>query len=117
MLNNVIVVGRVIEKEYNEENKELNFKLIVNRNYKNRDGVYESDIIPIKLNDNMKTSIMTYCEIGDAVAVKGRLESNVIIDDGKNYDKNIEPKVLIVAEKVTFLSSKCNSNENGEENE
>ena len=47
---------------------------------------------------------------GDLVGVKGRLESTTIEKDG-----NIEKKMNIVAEKITFLSSKSKDKENDNE--
>lgn len=106
MLNQVIIVGRLVS---NPETKKLesgkdvsNITLAVNRSYKNPDGVYETDFIDCVLWDGIATNTCEYCKKGDVVGVKGRLQTDVVEqEDGttKKYTK-------VIAEKVTFLSSK-----------
>ena len=87
MLNQVVVVGRI----YSMENGEL--VMAVPRSYKNENGEYDTDYIDVRLSDAIEKNVLTYCEKGDLVGVKGRLESDV-------------NKMFVVAEKVTFLSSR-----------
>ena len=87
MLNQIILVGRIIE--IGEE--EIIIK--VPRSFKNEQGEYEEDNIPITIKEYIFTNVKEYCYKGDIVGIKGHIES--------------ENKVMqIVAEKVTFLSSK-----------
>ena len=51
--------------------------------------------------DSIADNTSEYCGKGDIVGVKGRVQSRVVEKDGKN-DYIME----IIAEKVTFLSSK-----------
>ena len=69
------------------------------RNKKN--GEYESDFIRCILWDAIATSTSEYCKKGDIVGIKGRIQVT-------QYEQNNEKKYLteVVAEKVTFLSSK-----------
>lgn len=90
MLNQTIVVGRVCDL------KKSSVKLAIPRPYKNAEGIYESDFITCKVRDNIANSVKEYVKIGDLIGVKGRLECGE--DDGRN--------TIVVAEKVTFLSSK-----------
>lgn len=101
MLNQTILVGRLTqdlkEELIDEERKAYFITIAVQRNYKNENGEYETDFIPIELGDNIGKNVCNYCKKGDILGIKGRTES---INDNGSY------KVRIVAEKVTFLSSK-----------
>ena len=87
MLNQVVVVGRI----YSIENGEL--VLAVPRSFKNENGEYDTDYIEVRLSKSIEENVSTYCEKGDLVGVKGRLESGI-------------NKMQVIAEKVTFLSSR-----------
>lgn len=101
MLNQVVMVGRLTSdpeiKEVEDGKKMCYITLAIPRSYKNFDGEYETDFITTKLLDNIATNTTEYCKKGDIVGVKGRVQ-NVKEDD--------EYKIEIIAEKVTFLSSK-----------
>lgn len=97
MLNQIIIVGRLVsDPEINEtENgKVTNITLAVPRSYKNDEGVYETDFIPVRLFKGVAVTTTEYCRKGDLVGIKGRVE-RLSGEDLK-----------VVAEKVTFLSSK-----------
>ena len=85
-MNNVILVGKITSFERNE------ITISVTRNYKNEDGVYMSDLIPIWLSANIGEKMKDFCKIGDVIGVKGRLENRC--------------DVVVMAEKVSFISSK-----------
>lgn len=85
-MNNVILVGRITKFERNE------VTISVNRNYKNEDGIYMSDLIPIWLSANTGEKMKDFCKIGDVIGVKGRLENR--------------GGVVVMADKVSFISSK-----------
>ena len=87
MLNQVVVVGRINSMENG------NLVIAVPRSFKNENGEYDTDYIEARLSKSIESNVSTYCEIGDLVGIKGRLES----------DTN---KMFVIAEKVTFLSSK-----------
>lgn len=91
MLNQLILVGRV--KNIEELDNELKVILSVTRTYKNVDGEYEVDNIPCILWNNIATNIKEYCNIGDVVGIKGRIQEK-------------EGNIQLIAEKVTFLSNK-----------
>ena len=101
MLNQTVLVGRLTqdlkEELIDDERKAYYITIAVQRNYKNEDGVYETDFVPIELGDNIGKNVCSYCKKGDILGIKGRLESF------QNEDKNI---IKLIAEKVTFLSSK-----------
>lgn len=100
MLNQVVIVGRLVEEPtIKEENgKELcTITLAVQRSYKNMNGEYETDFIPCILWNGIAQNTVEYCHKGDVVGVKGRLQT-VKMASGSVIE--------IVAEKITFLSSK-----------
>lgn len=103
MLNQIIIVGRIKEKGVQEENefgkKYTNITLAVPRNFKNMEGEYDVDVIPVLLWDGIASNVNDWCNEGDIVGVKGRLQ-------------RLEGNTLqVVAEKVTFLSSKSQNKE------
>ncbi|MCQ2978237.1 MAG: single-stranded DNA-binding protein [Clostridia bacterium] len=102
MMNQVIFVGRLTEDPTVVENEKGKQRAVITlavpRSYKNADGIYETDFIPCILWDGIATNTSEYCKKGDIVGVKGRIQS---------LDGNVE----IVAEKVTFLSTKKSDNE------
>lgn len=111
MLNQVVIVGRLVEKPIVEENenekKVCNITLAVPRSYKNAEGIYETDFIKCTLWNVIAENTAEYCEKGDLVVVKGRLETSV-------YEKENGEKYRItsvVAEKVTFLATNKNKEE------
>ena len=85
-MNNVILVGRITSFEGDE------VIISVTRNYKNEDGIYMSDSIPVRLSANIGEKMKEFCKIGDVIGVKGRLENR--------------GEVVVMAEKVSFVSPK-----------
>lgn len=106
MLNQIIIVGRLVsDPEVNETDngvKVSNITLAVDRNFKNSKGEKETDFIDCILWKGIATSTAEYCQQGDLIGVKGRLQSRAYIDSNgnKKYTKEV------VAEKVTFLNTK-----------
>lgn len=86
MLNQVVIVGRISHMT------DSKITLAVPRPYKNEAGVYDTDFIPVRIKGGIAENILAYCKKTDVVGVKGRLE----VDHGK---------LLLLAEKVSFLSS------------
>lgn len=111
MLNQVVLVGRLVkdvEIRTTENKKKYSFiTLAIPRSFKNHDGIYETDFVECSLWNNVASNTAEYCQKGDIIGVKGRLETRMIEDNG--------PKSLlqVVAEKVTFLSNKNNKEETG----
>lgn len=105
MLNQSVIVGRVVrDPELNQTekgNKVTNLTLAVPRSYKNVNGEYETDFISCVLWKGVAENTVEYVHKGDLVGVKGRLQTRTI----ENEDHN-EHIMELVAEKITFLSSK-----------
>lgn len=105
MLNQVILVGRLtddIQVTKKENGKKISsFILAVQRSFKNSEGIYETDFIRCTLWNAVAATTSEYCHKGDVVGIKGRLQT-------RSYEKDNEKKYImeVIAEKVTFLSSK-----------
>lgn len=103
MMNQVILVGRLTsDLVINEVNgkKRASVTLAVPRNYKNSNGEYDTDFINCVLWGALATNTMEYCKKGDIVGLRGKIETQ------KVEDKFVTE---VIAEKVTFLSSKKES--------
>ncbi len=106
MLNQIILVGRLVktpEVIETESGKKMSYiALAIPRTFKNADGEYDTDFIDCVLWEVVAESTSEYCKQGDIVGVKGRVQSRMIEDeDGNNYKK-----MEVIADKITFLSSK-----------
>ena len=106
MVNSVMLVGRLAQdidiKKLDSGKEVTRISLAVNRSYKNPEGIYETDFIDCVLWDGIANNTKEYCKKGDVVGVKGRLQTDLVEqEDGtkKKYTK-------VIAEKLTFLSSK-----------
>ena len=97
MLNQVVIVGRLVERPIVEENengrKVSEITLAIPRSYKNAEGVYDTDFIKCTLWNTIAENTVEYCNKGDVIGVKGRLQCL-----GGN-------ELQVVAEKVSFLST------------
>lgn len=95
MLNQVVLVGRLTKDPQGiEPNRNVGtITLAIPRSYKNSEGEYETDFVDCELWNSIAQNTTEYCKKGDIVGVKGRLESK-------------DNKLVVVAEKITFLSSR-----------
>ena len=97
MLNQVVIVGRLVAKPIVEENengrKVSKITLAVPRSYKNAEGIYDTDFIKCILWNVIAENTVEYCNKGDIIGVKGRLQC---------LSGN---ELQVVAEKITFLST------------
>lgn len=108
MLNNVVLVGRIAGEIKLEElengGKIARLTLAIPRSFKNEEGMYETDFIDCILWKIVAETTKEYCRKGDIVGVKGRIQTRNIENENGENRKITE----IIAEKVTFLSSKKN---------
>lgn len=106
MLNQIVLVGRLtrnIKINKSDKGKKIaTISLAIPRSFKNIDGTYDTDFIDCIAFENIAENTATYCKKGDIVGVKGRVQSRVFEDDNGKREYLID----IVAEKITFLSSK-----------
>ena len=106
MLNQTVIVGRIAKdpelRETENGKKVTNVTLAVPRSFKNSNGEYDTDFINCVLWKGIAESTVEYCRKGDLVGVKGRIQSREYV----NSEDEKKQVVEVVAEKVTFLSSK-----------
>ena len=110
-MNNVVLVGRLAEdpKVSTTENgkKKTTVNIAVSRNFKNSEGIYETDFIRCVLWNGIASNTSEYCHVGDVVGIKGRIQTS-------NYDDEKGERhylTEVVAERVTFLSSSKSKDE------
>lgn len=104
MLNQVVIVGRIVKQpecKEMEDSKVCNLTLAVPRSYKNAEGVYETDFVDCVLWNGVAQTTTEYCKQGDLVGIKGRIETKTY----ENSDGKSIKQTNIIADKVTFLSS------------
>ena len=106
MLNQTVLVGRIVKnpelKETETGKKVTNVTLAVPRSFINSEGQYETDFISCVLWKGIAENTVEYCKKGDLVGIKGRIQSRNIEIDEETKKQVVE----VVAEKVTFLSSR-----------
>jgi len=102
MHNLVYLIGRLTsDPKMNKTETGKNYSYLtvaVNRAFKNTDGIYETDFFNCKLWNGVAESVCEYCKKGDLIGIKGRLQTF--------NDKNNDLKLEIIADKISFLSSK-----------
>ena len=86
MLNQAILVGTVTNIDYDK-----GITVSVTRNYRNKDGVYEVDVVIAKDYRGVMKSAKKYIEIGKVIAIKGTLQT----DPSSTLE--------FVAEKLSFI--------------
>ena len=105
-MNQIILVGRLVKSPEvitTESGKNMSYiTLAIPRSYKNENGEYDTDFLDCVLWNSVAENTSEYCKQGDVIGVKGRVQSRMVEDEEGNNYKKIE----IIAEKVTFLSSK-----------
>lgn len=104
MLNQIVLVGRLtrditINKSSNGT-KVATISLAIPRSFKNMEGTYDTDFIDCVAFDHIAANTAEYCNKGDIVGVKGRVQSRTVEENGKN-----KTEMDIICEKITFLSS------------
>lgn len=106
MLNQSMLVGRLtsdVEVRETETGKHIStITLAVPRSYKNESGEYETDFIDIVLWNSIAEKTAEYCRKGDMLGIKCRIQTSSYVAENGTTRKYTE----VVAEKVTFLSSK-----------
>ena len=120
-MNIVMLVGRLVAdpelKETDGNKKMVNVTVAVTRSYRNPDGIIESDFVDCVLWDGLAKNLTDYCKKGDTVGVRGRIQ----VDHYEREDGSKAKSVKVVAERITFLSSKSvqedkNNNQKKEKN-
>lgn len=103
-MNNAVIVGKVFrmgEVVSDLETQEIRY-LDIDVSVLDYDNPDTHHIIPCRLLGNVAKNFKEYCVVDDMVGVKGKLKKVV-----KDYNvDNTELELKLVADKLTFLSSK-----------
>lgn len=91
MLNNCVLMGRIKGLEFKENNGEK-MGIMYLSIPKDEENIIDVEIV---LYENMTNNVKEYCDKGDLVGIKGKVD---LVDN----------KTTIVAEKITFLSTRKN---------
>ena len=90
-----------------ENNKKMSYiTLAVPRSFKDANGEYQTDFINVVLFDLVAKNTAEYCKKGSIIGVKGRLQCNTVENDKEEKKYYTD----VIAEKITFLSSKTDDN-------
>ncbi|MCI8575246.1 MAG: single-stranded DNA-binding protein [Bacilli bacterium] len=103
-MNNVILVGRLTSdptlEEIDSDKKRTLIDLAVPRNFKNSEGLYESDFIRCVLWNGIALNTSKYCTKGDAIAVRGRIQTRSYED----LDGNRKYITEVIAQSISFVT-------------
>ena len=99
MLNQIVLVGRITKTPEMMENQDGSKFAIINlavpRTFKNENGEYDTDFIDCVLWKGIAENTCNYVKKDDVVGVRGRIQN-----------LNNTAQLQLIAEKVSFLSSK-----------
>lgn len=98
-MNNVFcIVGRISEISERKVRKDgvivCTIKVSTTRNFKDENGEYKKDNVKVLLRGTLYEKLNEYCNVGDMIGVKGRIEET---NKGNS---------ILVGDKITFLSHK-----------
>ena len=110
MINQVVLVGRLTKDleviETDSIKKRALVTLAVPRKFKNVDGIYETDFIRVTRWNIIALNTKEYCKTGDLLGIRGRIQVNSY----KDSEDNVRYSTDVIAEQITFLTSKKGSN-------
>ena len=89
---------------------------VYSQNYefpKNADGEYDTDFVDVVLWNGIAENTAEYCHKGDIIGVKGRIQTSTYETEDGEKRKSTQ----IVAEKITFLSSSKEKNDEVEKDD
>lgn len=116
MVNQVVLVGRLTENPVVEEasngKKHTAINIAVQRNFKNSEGIYETDFIRCVLWNGMASNTKEYCHTGDIVGIKGRLQNRSY----ENEQKEKKYITEVIVERITFLASSSKNTKDKKDN-
>lgn len=117
MINQIILVGRLTGdpeiEEYENGKKRTIINIAVQRQFKNIDNKYDTDFFRCVLWNGMASNTKNYCQRGDIVGVKGRVQNRNHVDSENNTRYITE----IIAEKISFVSHSQKKENNSDEKE
>ena len=115
MLNQVILIGRLVKKpELRVSEGGVNYikaTLAVQSEFKNKDGDYDTEFLEFTAFGKLAENTAKYCDKGSLLNIVGSLNNNVYKDkNGVNHYQ-----LSIIANKVSFLSRSVKKEEKQDE--
>lgn len=103
-MNMAMLVGRVtkIDTMYDNETPKIKITMAITRDYKNEDGIYNIDFIPVIASGTIAEKVKEYIRIGDIMSVRANIQFEKYINEDNGY---VSEKLEIIANKVSFISS------------
>ena len=115
MKNVIFLIGRLVNdpeiKESESERKHAVITVAVQRDFKNSDGIYETDFIRCNLWNGIATQVNEYCHKGDLIGIKGRIQNRSW--DDQNGQKRYATDFII--ENAYFADSRRDQTMTNEE--
>ena len=94
MINQIVLVGSLLQKPKDINGRTSSFIMQVQRHYTGPSGEALYDIIPVQLWRGAADYTLEVCTEGDLIGVKGRIE------------KDADREMKVVAERITIISKK-----------
>lgn len=109
-INRVILIGNMVAepevREFQSGNKNCSFRLGVQRNFKNSNGVYDSDFISCVAWRQNAEFLSKYIHKGNRVAVEGAIQSRSYDDSNGNKRYVVE----VIVDRVENLTPRQTTN-------
>ncbi len=115
-MNQLILVGRLTKDPEIKRQNNMSFCYItvaVKRQFKNSDGIYETDFIGCTVWNVIAEKVCEYCHKGDMISVKARIQNNEYTDKDDKLIRTYE----IIADQVSFMQSQRRDEIEGSESE
>ncbi len=104
MLNQVILIGRLVKKpELKESDKKVSYikaTIAVQSDFKNKEGNYDTEFFEFTAFGKIAENTAKYCEKGSLLNIVGTLNNNVY----KDKDGVTHYRIKIIANKISFLT-------------
>jgi single-strand DNA-binding protein len=100
-MNNVIFIGRLCNKIELKEGDNTYITLAKTRDYKNEEGIYETDFIDCVIFGKQAETMAQYTKKGDLIGVEGSIQKRAYED--KEGNKRYATEIMV--EKITFLQT------------
>ena len=110
-MNKIILIGRIVRDcELNElnEKKYLKNSIAVQREIKNKEGIYDTDFFNFTVWNKQAEYLQNYCKKGDLISVIGRLQNRSYEKDGQKVFTN---EIMVNEIKILTPHYKEKSNE------
>lgn len=107
MLNNVILVGRLVNdpevKTLENGTSVASITLAVMKGFKNQNGETEVDFIKCSLWEGVATAASSFCKKGSIIGVKGRLASRDYTITFENGESKTIKTIEVIGERISFI--------------